>query len=113
MAALDRIKYRKDYHFSKYIHNPIIILTNISSCANLLAVSVIGEVMVVVVIDGIVVVRGAVVEVVTLVVVVEIFVVFIFNGYLYWDVVAVLVVVLVVSGSGVIKVVFVVDSKAK
>ena len=92
---------------------PIIILTNISSCANLLAVSVIGEVMVVVVIDGVVVVRGAVVEVVTLVVVVEIFVVFIFNGYLYWDVVAVLVVVLVVSGSGVIKVVFVVDSKAK
>ena len=65
------------------------------------------------VIDGVVVVRGAVVEVVTLVVVVEIFVVFIFNGYLYWDVVAVLVVVLVVSGSGVIKVVFVVDSKAK
>ena len=62
---------------------------------------------------GVVVVRGAVVEVVTLVVVVEIFVVFIFNGYLYWDVVAVLVVVLVVSGSGVIKVVFVVDSKAK
>ena len=69
--------------------------------------------MVVVVIDGVVVVRGAVVEVVTLVVVVEIFVVFIFNGHLYWDVVAVLVVVLVVSGSGVIKVVFVVDSKAK
>ena len=69
--------------------------------------------MVVVVIDGVVVVRGAVVEVVTLVVVVEIFVVFIFNGYLYWDVVAVLVVVLVVSGSGVIKVVFVVDSNAK
>ena len=69
--------------------------------------------MVVVVIDGVVVVRGAVAEVVTLVVVVGIFVVFIFKGYLYWDVVAVLVVVLVVSGSGVIKVVFVVDSKAK
>ena len=91
---------------------PIIILTNISSCANLLAVSVIGEVMVVVVIDGVVVVRRAVAEVGTLVVVVEIFVVFLFKGYLYWDVVAVVVVVLVVSGSGVIKVVFVVASKA-
>ena len=68
--------------------------------------------MVVVVIDGVVVVRGAVVEVVTLVVVVGIFVVFIFKGYLYWDVVAVVVVVLVVTCSGVIKVVFVVGSKA-
>ena len=69
--------------------------------------------MVVVVIDGVVVVKGAVAEVAPWVVVVEISVVFICIGYSYWDVVLLVVVVLVVLGSGVIKVLFVVASTAK
>ena len=73
----------------------------------------IGEVIVVVVINGVVVVIGSVAEVVTLVVVVEMCVVFICKRYSYWDVVTVEVVVLGVFGSGVTRVAFVVASTAK
>ena len=73
----------------------------------------IGEVIVVVVINGVLVVIGSVAEVVTLVVVVEMCVVSICKRYSYWDVVTVEAVVLGVFGSGVTRVAFVVASTAK